>query len=144
MQTVDSATGKVLATLNADAVAALMVPFGAAPGPTLGPGSAGLSSYPAYGADVVSVARGVVVGTKDGIADNVPVGSLPPFSLETVGGNYVSRRNPPSVSASTGFTPGTASLNHQHPRPSTSSSAQMSLASRAWLAAFHASTKPRL
>ena len=48
-----------------------------------------LSSYPAYGADVVSVARGVVVGTKDGIADNVPVGSLPPFSLETVGGNYV-------------------------------------------------------
>lgn len=48
-----------------------------------------LASYPSYGADVISVARGVVVRTKNGIADNVPVGSLPPFSPETVGGNYV-------------------------------------------------------
>ena len=48
-----------------------------------------LASYPSYGADLISVARGVVVRTQDGIADNLPVGSLPPFSLETVGGNYV-------------------------------------------------------
>jgi hypothetical protein len=199
VKTVDSATGKVLATLNADAIAALMFPFGAAPGSTLGPGRAGfilmdvslplganvprrlvhdfslsydpdqglpakertgltnidrgpaivigsplkgsrwvdvngccagpnshrqavnpingafyvserfaidfaqltvdkrlvqgdpeqLASYPSYGADLISVARGVVVRTQDGIADNVPVGSLPPFSFETVGGNYV-------------------------------------------------------
>jgi murein DD-endopeptidase MepM/ murein hydrolase activator NlpD len=196
---VDPATGRVLATLDADAVAAVMVPFGAAPGPTLGPGRTGfilmdaslpaatrlparlahdfnltydpdqglpnqqrsgltnvarepapvigaplegprwvdvngccagpnshrvavnpingafyvserfaidfaqltvdrriyqgnpglLSSYPSYGADISSVSRGVVVSTQDGIADNAPVGSLPPFSLETVGGNYV-------------------------------------------------------
>jgi hypothetical protein len=199
VQTVEPATGRVLATLDADAVAALMVPFGAAPGSKLGAGAAGfilmdaslprgakvparlvhnfslaydpdqglpreersgvttvardrslvigaplngsrwvvvngccagpnshrqavnpingtfyvserfaidfaqltvdkrvyqgnpeqLSSYPSYGADVISVARGVVVRTQDGIADNVPVGSLPPFSLKTVGGNYV-------------------------------------------------------
>jgi hypothetical protein len=199
VQTVDPATGRVLATLRADAIAALMVPFGGPPGSTLGPGRAGfilmdaslpvgarvpvrlahdfslayqpdqglpsrersgltkvardrpqvigaplegrrwvvvngccsgpnshrqavnpingvfsvserfaidfaqltvdrrlvqgdpeqLESYPSYGADVRSVARGVVVGALDGIADNVPVGSLPPFSLETVGGNYV-------------------------------------------------------
>ena len=199
VETVDPATGRVLATLDADAVAALMVPFGAAPGSTLGPGGAGfilmdaslpaatrvparlvhdfsltydpdqglpaqqrsgltdiardrarvigaplegprwvdvngccagpnshrqavnpingafyvserfaidfaqltadkrlyqgdpeqLSSYPSYGADILSVGRGVVVRTLDGIVDNVPVGSLPPFSLETVGGNYV-------------------------------------------------------
>jgi hypothetical protein len=48
-----------------------------------------LSSYPSYGADVRSVAAGVVVGTHDGIADNVPVGSLPPIFLNTVAGNYV-------------------------------------------------------
>ena len=199
VETVDPATGRVLATLDADAVAALMVPFGAAPGPTLGPGRAGfilmdvslpaatrvparlahdfsltydpdqglptqqrsgltdvardrapvigaplegprwvvvngccagpnshrqaviptngafyvserfaidfaqltpdrrvyqgdprqLASYPSYGADILSIGRGVVVRTQDGIADNVPVGTLPPFSLETVGGNYV-------------------------------------------------------
>ena len=41
VETVDPTTGTVLATLDADAVAALMVPFGAAPGPTLGPGRAG-------------------------------------------------------------------------------------------------------
>ena len=199
VETVDPATGRVLATLDADAIAALMFPFGAAPGSTLGAGSAGfilmdaslapganvprrlvhdfslsydpdlglpaqertgltnidrgpaivigsplkgsrwvdvngccagpnshrqavnpingafyvserfaidfaqltvdkrlvqgdpeqLASYPSYGADLISVARGVVVRTQDGIADNLPVGSLPPFSLETVGGNYV-------------------------------------------------------
>jgi hypothetical protein len=199
VQTVDPATGRVLATLDADAVAALMFPFGAAPGSKLGAGAAGfilmdaslpaganvprrlvhdfsltydpdqglpaqersgltnvardravvigsplkgsrwvvvngcctgpnghrqavnpingafyvserfaidfaqlsvdkrlvqgdpeqLASYPSYGADVISVAPGVVVRTKDGIADNIPVGSLPPFSLETIGGNYV-------------------------------------------------------
>jgi hypothetical protein len=48
-----------------------------------------LTAYPSYGAHVVSVARGVVVATRDGIADNVPVGSLPPISLDTVAGNYV-------------------------------------------------------
>ncbi len=48
-----------------------------------------LASFPSYGAKILSVGRGVVVGTQDGIADNVPVGSLPPFSLETVGGNFV-------------------------------------------------------
>ena len=41
VETVDPATGRVLATLNADAIAALMFPFGAAPGSTLGPGGAG-------------------------------------------------------------------------------------------------------
>ena len=41
VETVDPATGRVLATLNADAIAALMFPFGAAPGSTLGAGSAG-------------------------------------------------------------------------------------------------------
>jgi hypothetical protein len=199
VETVDPATGRILATLDANAVAVLMFPFGTAPGPTLGPGRAGfilmdaplpaaasvpvrlvhgfnltydpdqglptqqrsgltdvardrarvigaplegprwvvvngccagpnshrqavnpingafyvserfaidfaqltvdkhllqgdprqLGSYPSYGAHVLSVGRGVVVRTKDDIVDNVPVGSLPPFSVETVGGNYV-------------------------------------------------------
>jgi hypothetical protein len=48
-----------------------------------------LSSYPGYGADVVSATRGVVVGTKDGFVDNVPVGSTPPITLDNIGGNYV-------------------------------------------------------
>jgi hypothetical protein len=48
-----------------------------------------LSSYPFYGADVLSVAGGVVVRTKDGIPDNTPVGSILPFTNETVGGNHV-------------------------------------------------------
>ena len=48
-----------------------------------------LASWPSYGAEVVSATRGVVVGTRDGFADNVPVGSLPPISLDNVGGNYV-------------------------------------------------------
>jgi len=48
-----------------------------------------LASWPGYGAEVVSAARGVVVGTRDGIADNVPVGSLPPITLDNIGGNYV-------------------------------------------------------
>ena len=48
-----------------------------------------LASWPSYGAEVVSAARGVVVGTRDGFADNSPVGSLPPISLDNVGGNYV-------------------------------------------------------
>ena len=48
-----------------------------------------LTSFPSYGAKIFSVGPGIVVGTQDGIVDNVPVGSLPPFSLETVGGNFV-------------------------------------------------------
>ena len=48
-----------------------------------------LASWPSYGAEVVSAARGVVVDTRDGFADNTPVGSLPPISLDNVGGNYV-------------------------------------------------------
>jgi hypothetical protein len=48
-----------------------------------------LASWPSYGDHVTSVTRGVVVGTKDAIADNEPVGSLPPIDLETIGGNYV-------------------------------------------------------
>jgi hypothetical protein len=49
-----------------------------------------LSSYPYYGADVVSVAGGVVVRTQDGLPDNSPVGSLPAnITAETAGGNYV-------------------------------------------------------
>jgi hypothetical protein len=48
-----------------------------------------LSSYPAYGARVISAAPGTVVRIKDGIEDNVPVGSLPPLSLKTIGGNFV-------------------------------------------------------
>ena len=48
-----------------------------------------LVSYPGYGADVISVARGVVVSTQDGFVDNVPVGSLPPITLDNVGGNHV-------------------------------------------------------
>src|SRR3954453_15429790 len=48
-----------------------------------------LASYSGYGADVVSVTRGVGVRTKDGLVDNVPVGSLPPITLDNVGGNYV-------------------------------------------------------
>jgi len=41
VETVDPATGRILATLDANAVAVLMFPFGTAPGPTLGPGRAG-------------------------------------------------------------------------------------------------------
>ena len=48
-----------------------------------------LTSFPSYGADVMSVARGVVVAVQDGIADNEPVGTLPPIALETIGGNSV-------------------------------------------------------
>jgi murein DD-endopeptidase MepM/ murein hydrolase activator NlpD len=35
------------------------------------------------------VARGVVVRTQDGFVDNVPVGSLPPITLDNIGGNYI-------------------------------------------------------
>lgn len=48
-----------------------------------------LTSFPSYGAEVTSVARGVVVAIQDGIVDNEPVGTLPPIALETIGGNYV-------------------------------------------------------
>jgi murein DD-endopeptidase MepM/ murein hydrolase activator NlpD len=37
----------------------------------------------------MSVAPGVVIGVRDGFVDNVPVGSLPPTTLDNVGGNYV-------------------------------------------------------
>jgi hypothetical protein len=48
-----------------------------------------LMSWPSYGEDVLSVSPGVVVRARDGIADNDPVGSLPPVSLSTVAGNHV-------------------------------------------------------
>jgi hypothetical protein len=49
-----------------------------------------LSSYPYYGAEVRSVADGVVVRTLDGIPDNPP-GTVPPIdpTLRTVPGNHV-------------------------------------------------------
>ena len=40
VKTVDPATGRVLTTLDAAALATAMTPFGAAPGATLGAGSA--------------------------------------------------------------------------------------------------------
>jgi murein DD-endopeptidase MepM/ murein hydrolase activator NlpD len=48
-------------------------------------------NYSCYGADVLAVADGVVVSTKNGIPENVPGISsrAVPITLETVGGNYV-------------------------------------------------------
>lgn len=48
-----------------------------------------LSSYRYFGTDVLSVADGVVVGTQDGLPENVP-GQLPPVvTPQNAGGNYV-------------------------------------------------------
>jgi murein DD-endopeptidase len=48
-------------------------------------------NYRCYGAEVLAVADGKVVGTKDGIPENVPgpASRAVPITLETVGGNYV-------------------------------------------------------
>ena len=48
-------------------------------------------NYRCHGADILAVADGVVVGTKDGIPENVPgiTSRAVPITLETVGGNYV-------------------------------------------------------
>jgi murein DD-endopeptidase MepM/ murein hydrolase activator NlpD len=44
-----------------------------------------------YGAELLAVADGTVVGVKDGIPENVPLAPtrVVPITLETVGGNYV-------------------------------------------------------
>jgi len=47
-----------------------------------------LSGYPGYGEDVLSVAPGRVVAVHDGEPDQIPP-ALPPFSLETAGGNWI-------------------------------------------------------
>jgi hypothetical protein len=47
------------------------------------------ASYFAYGQDVLAVADGIVVVTKDSIPENVPGGRAVPITLETVGGNHV-------------------------------------------------------
>jgi hypothetical protein len=48
-------------------------------------------SWYGYGAEVIAVADGVVVGVRDGIPDNVPLSPerAVPITSETVGGNYV-------------------------------------------------------
>jgi hypothetical protein len=48
-------------------------------------------SYHCYGAEVLAVADGKVVGVKDGIKENVPNAAkmAVPITLETIGGNYV-------------------------------------------------------
>ena len=49
------------------------------------------ANYYGYGAEVLSVADGVVVGAKDGIAENIPQtkARAVPITLETIAGNYV-------------------------------------------------------
>ena len=48
-------------------------------------------TYRCYGAEALAVADAVVVGTKDGIPENIPgaTSRAVPITLETVGGNYV-------------------------------------------------------
>ena len=48
-------------------------------------------SYHCYGLDIIAVADGKVVSTKDGIPENVPNSPkmAVPITLETIGGNYV-------------------------------------------------------
>jgi hypothetical protein len=48
-----------------------------------------LSSYAYYGADVLSVADGVVVRTHDGEPEQTPPDFPPPFDPETAGGNWL-------------------------------------------------------
>jgi murein DD-endopeptidase MepM/ murein hydrolase activator NlpD len=49
------------------------------------------TSYYAYGTELLAVADGIVVATKDGIPENVPGANsrAVPITLETVGGNFV-------------------------------------------------------
>jgi hypothetical protein len=49
------------------------------------------ASYYAYGTELLAVADGIVVATKDGIPENVPGANsrAVPITLETVGGNFV-------------------------------------------------------
>ena len=49
------------------------------------------SSYRAHGSEVLAVADGVVVATKDGIPENVPglASRAVPITLETIGGNHI-------------------------------------------------------
>jgi hypothetical protein len=46
-------------------------------------------SYLIFGADVLAVTDGLIVDVRDGVAENVPVGSLPPYSIAASTGNYV-------------------------------------------------------
>jgi murein DD-endopeptidase MepM/ murein hydrolase activator NlpD len=46
-------------------------------------------NYYAYGTELLAVADGIVVATKDSIPENVPGGRAVPITLVTVGGNYV-------------------------------------------------------
>jgi murein DD-endopeptidase MepM/ murein hydrolase activator NlpD len=48
-------------------------------------------SYRCYGAEVLAVADGLVVATKDGIPENIPgaTSRAVPITLETVGGNHI-------------------------------------------------------
>jgi murein DD-endopeptidase len=46
-------------------------------------------NYLAYGEEILAVADGSVVATKDSIPENVPGGRAVPITLETVGGNYI-------------------------------------------------------
>jgi murein DD-endopeptidase MepM/ murein hydrolase activator NlpD len=46
-------------------------------------------SYYAYGTEILAVADGIVVETKDSIPQNVPRAPLPVPSFETVGGNHI-------------------------------------------------------
>jgi hypothetical protein len=81
VEALDAASNQVLGALEGDAVAAAIDVLPLAGEPTAA------SSYQFYGADVLSVAAGVVVRVKDGIPDNTPVGSLPPdLTFETVPG----------------------------------------------------------
>lgn len=47
------------------------------------------ANYYAYGAPALAVADALVVGVKDGIAENVPGGPLPAPTLDAVAGNHV-------------------------------------------------------
>jgi hypothetical protein len=46
--------------------------------------------YPSYGAEVLAVASGRVVGLKDGIIENKPMSRAVPITTETIAGNFVS------------------------------------------------------
>ena len=46
--------------------------------------------FPSYGAEVLAVASGRVVGIKDGIIENKPASRAVPITTETIAGNFVS------------------------------------------------------